>query len=222
MSLVFGVKKSAVRGVLRLEIPVQAKHCVFRGPCFVGAYSYIGHHSEVHCATIGRYCSIGNYALIGLPNTHDIAALSTHLFAAGSTGPFTGSREFAALRSRSEPGRFNRQKPVTIGADVWIGTGAMILGGVSIGHGAVIGANAVVSRDVPPYAIVRGVPAKISRYRFDADTIARMLALEWWTLDLASLPEVVDFTDAEGAMDRIEAANLPQLNPVKRTIQPSA
>lgn len=69
---------------------------------------------------------------------------------------------------------------VTIGNDVWIGTEAMILSGVTIGNGAVIAARSVVSRDVPPYAIVAGSPAKIVRYRFDEETIARFQALKWW------------------------------------------
>jgi hypothetical protein len=69
---------------------------------------------------------------------------------------------------------------IAIGSDVWIGTRAMILSGVTIGHGAVVAAGAVVTRDVPPYAIVAGVPARVLRYRFDADTIERLLAIAWW------------------------------------------
>ena len=71
-------------------------------------------------------------------------------------------------------------KRVTIGNDVWIGHGAVILPGVSIGTGAVIGANAVVTKDVPPYMIVAGVPAKILRPRFDEKTVERLLQSAWW------------------------------------------
>jgi acetyltransferase-like isoleucine patch superfamily enzyme len=69
---------------------------------------------------------------------------------------------------------------VVVGNDVWIGTGVTILSGVTIGDGAVVGARAVVARDVPPYAVVVGSPARVARYRFDEDTIAKLLELRWW------------------------------------------
>lgn len=75
--------------------------------------------------------------------------------------------------------------PLEIGSDVWVGTGAFVLGGVSIGHGAVIGAKAVVTRDVPPYTIVAGNPAQVVRRRFDDRTCERLLALRWWEWDPA-------------------------------------
>ena len=67
-----------------------------------------------------------------------------------------------------------------VGNDVWIGYRATIMPGVTIGHGAIIGACAVVTRDVPPYAIVGGNPARVIRMRFEADTVARLLTLAWW------------------------------------------
>ena len=69
---------------------------------------------------------------------------------------------------------------VSIGHDVWIGTEALILSGVSIGHGAVIAARSVVTKDVPPYAIVAGVPARVIRSRFDPATVASLLRIAWW------------------------------------------
>ena len=74
-------------------------------------------------------------------------------------------------------------KPITIGHDVWVGSGAFIRDGVTIGHGAVIGAGAVVTRNVNPYAIVGGVPAKELRSRFDADTVEYLLDLKWWDME---------------------------------------
>ncbi|MBR2872690.1 MAG: CatB-related O-acetyltransferase, partial [Lentisphaeria bacterium] len=71
-----------------------------------------------------------------------------------------------------------------IGSDVWIGLNAVIMDGVTVGNGAVIGTNAVVTKDVPPYAIVVGIPAKVLRYRFDSDTIARLEKLRWFDRDL--------------------------------------
>ena len=71
-------------------------------------------------------------------------------------------------------------KPCTIGNDVWIGCNATILRGVKVGDGAVIGANSLVNRDVPPYAIVGGVPARIIRYRFDERVVEQLLRIRWW------------------------------------------
>lgn len=73
-------------------------------------------------------------------------------------------------------------KHTTIGSDVWIGHGAIIKAGITIGHGTAIGAGSVVKKDVPPYAIVAGVPAKLIRYRFDNETVSQLLATNWWTL----------------------------------------
>jgi acetyltransferase-like isoleucine patch superfamily enzyme len=73
-----------------------------------------------------------------------------------------------------------RRDDITIGSDVWVGRDAVLLGGIAIGHGAIVGAYSVVAKDIPPYAVVVGNPAQILRYRFDPDTIARLLALRWW------------------------------------------
>ena len=70
-----------------------------------------------------------------------------------------------------------------VGNDVWIGYEAVILSGVTIGDGAIIGSRAVVTKDVPPYTIVGGVPARAIRKRFDEDTIAKLKALQWWDWD---------------------------------------
>ena len=76
---------------------------------------------------------------------------------------------------------------ITIGSDVWIGRAAVILGGVTIGHGAIVGAFAVVAKNVPPYAIVVGNPYRIIRYRFGPKQIAHLLALKWWEWDDATI-----------------------------------
>ena len=92
---------------------------------------------------------------------------------------------------------------VTIGSDVWSGHNANIMPGVSVGDGAVIAAGAVVTRDVPPYAVVAGVPATIKRYRFDEKTIARLLSVRWWELELSELSGL-PFREIDRCLDLIE------------------
>ena len=90
-----------------------------------------------------------------------------------------------------------RVAEVVIGNDVWIGMRVIIMPGVSVGHGAVIGAGAVVVKDVPPYAIVGGVPAKIIRYRFTPEVIEKLLEFQWWNYDEAILKKNVSLFQKE-------------------------
>lgn len=116
---------------------------------------------------IGRCCSIALYAVFMLGGGH-----STENF---STFPFFMATGDKAPDFEGEGYDFSEQNSITVGDDVWIGYRATILSGVKIGQGAVIGAGALVSKDVPPYAIVGGVPAKIIKYRFDEKIIKRLL-----------------------------------------------
>lgn len=78
---------------------------------------------------------------------------------------------------------YDEFKEIYIGNDVWIGQRAMVMGGVRIGNGAVVGAGAVVTKDVPPYTIVGGVPAKIIRYRFSDKVVKKLQSSKWWDYD---------------------------------------
>lgn len=82
---------------------------------------------------------------------------------------------------------FEEFEKIGIGNDVWIGANVIILDGIEIGDGAVVAAGSVITKSVPPYAIVGGVPAKIIRYRFEKDKIEKLLILKWWDMDLAYL-----------------------------------
>jgi len=135
----------------------------------LGRYSYTGRNTVILHASIGAFCSISWNVSIGGAN-HDYSRISQHSFLYGSV-----------LRPEDEPIPYNRfDDPVNIGHDVWIAAGAVIMRGVTIGDGAVIGANAVVTRDVPPYAIVVGSPAKVIKYRFEPEIIELLLQLKWW------------------------------------------
>ncbi len=96
------------------------------------------------------------------------------------------------------PNRFQ----VVVGHDVWIGRGVTIFGGVKIGNGAVIGTNAVVAKDIPPYAVAVGNPARVVKYRFDADTVKKMLAVKWWNWSMKKI-----------------ADNLPLMNDVEKFLE---
>lgn len=100
------------------------------------------------------------------------------------TGSATSFPIYSRMLKMPEPVE-NGGRPggVTIGNDVWVGHAAIILPGVSIGHGAVVGAGAVVTRDVPPYTIVGGIPAKTIRLRYSQDVIDKLLAIRWWDWD---------------------------------------
>ncbi len=139
----------------------------------LGDHSYINSRSFVSNATIGRYTSIAHDVQIGL-GAHPISMVSTH-------GAFYSNNK--GFETYADHEYFKEFAPITIGNDVWIGARAMLLDGISIGDGAVIAAGAVVTRNVEPYAVVGGVPAKLIKYRFDKEIIEKLLGIKWWDLD---------------------------------------
>ncbi|MDD3409312.1 MAG: CatB-related O-acetyltransferase [Eubacteriales bacterium] len=122
---------------------------------------------------IGKFCSIacGAKFLFNSAN-HSLSSLSTY--------PFPLFFEEWGLDKKDVAQAWDNKGDIVIGSDVWIGYEAVILAGVTIGDGAVIGARAVVTRDVPPYAIVGGVPARLIRRRFPDDAVEALLRLRWW------------------------------------------
>ena len=150
--------------------------------CRVGTGSYVNEFSRLYKARIGNYCSIADNVSCGF-GTHRMDGISTHPSFTYDTLSQLGWR----LREDTAKG-FNPVKSpsaapgysVDIGNDVWIGTHAVLLDGVTVGTGAVVGAGAVVTHDVPPYAIVAGVPARIMGYRHEEDVIEELLKSEWW------------------------------------------
>ena len=134
-------------------------------------------------ADIGRFCSVGN-GVRTIHGTHPI----TSPFA--TTSPVFFSLRKQAMYTFAKEQRFEELlPPVSIGNDCWIGDRAMIIGGLTVGDGAVVLAGAVVTKNVPPYAIVGGVPAKILKYRYDEETIAWLQGVCWWNRPLDWLKE---------------------------------
>jgi acetyltransferase-like isoleucine patch superfamily enzyme len=127
--------------------------------------------------TIGKFCSIAGEVTIQLGGNHSMNWVSTYPFSS-FPDDWPGVSAFSYVRGENP--EIDRQLEVRIGNDVWIGWGAHIMPGVTVGDGAVIGAKAVVTRDVEPYAIVAGNPARLIRKRFDEETIRRLLEIRWW------------------------------------------
>jgi phosphonate metabolism protein (transferase hexapeptide repeat family) len=139
----------------------------------LGDYSYLGENCEVADAAIGRFTAIANSVRIGAPN-HPMDRPSQHRFTyCPEYYEAAATRDHAFFADR-------RAAKVTIGNDCWIGHGAIILPGVTVGDGAVIAAGAVVSRDVPPYTVVGGVPARPIRERFPRGIAERLRRIAWW------------------------------------------
>lgn len=139
-------------------------------------YSYFARNAYANNLVVGKFCSIG-------PNF--CCGLGIHPTNLVSTSPYFYR------------GKIEEYKQTTIGNDVFIGANVTILDGITIADGAVIGAGAVVTRDIPPYAIAVGVPAKVVKYRFDEDTIQRLLAEQWWNGTADDIRKFMDKTSSE-------------------------
>lgn len=137
----------------------------------MGDYTYTGPFDMIFSAVIGKFCSI-SYGVTIPPPEHNYHRLSLH--------PFIHLPNYGIFNDGEVIPSDMQNKPLRIGNDVWIGCNSTILRGVTIGDGAIIAANALVNRDVPPYAIVGGVPAKIIKYRFNPEVIDKLLELKWW------------------------------------------
>lgn len=144
----------------------------------VGKATYITRNCYFYKTKIGRYCSIGNDVKI-LWHNHPTSFVSTHPLFYNSGLKFSGLT-FKSTNDFQEEKLVSEDYICIIEDDVWIGDNVSIMGGVTIGTGAVLGAGCIVTKDVPPFAIVAGVPAKILRYRFSNSQIELLLKSKWW------------------------------------------
>ncbi len=143
---------------------------------------------------IGAFCSIGPEVTIFLGGEHRFDWVTTF--------PFT--RFWPAAAQVRDPPR--PKGDVVIGNDVWIGRSATIMSGVKVGDGAVVGACSLVTKDVAPYAIVGGNPARLIRTRFDADTVERLCAIRWWNWEDARIEEYLPLLLDDRVDDFLAAA----------------
>lgn len=167
----------------------------------LGDYSYVERQAEVIYAKIGKFCCIAANARINALD-HPLERVSQHKMTYRANEYFLGAKLDSEFRARRQG------KLVETGNDVWIGHGAIIKPGVKIGHGAVVAAGAIVTRDVPAYAIVAGVPARFLRWRFEPKVSARIIALAWWDWEhdrLAAAVEDMRLLSADAFVEKYEA-----------------
>ncbi len=127
--------------------------------------------TETSPLKVGAFCSVAGQTLFMCSGQHP-------------TNSATSFPIYSRMLNRPEPiENAGRPGGVTVGNDVWIGHGAIVLPGVEIGDGAIVGAGAVVTKNVPPYAIVGGSPARVIKYRFPPDVISKLIAIQWWQWD---------------------------------------
>jgi len=187
------------------EIPVRLFGGTLAGTS-IGAYSTVAKGAVIRAAGIGRYCSIGDDCIIG-PAQHPVDWLSTTSF------PYIDNAFGLGLNTLDFP----VIQPLQIGNDVWVGARVCIMGGIKVQHGAIVAMGAVVTKDVPPYAIVGGTPAKVIKYRFSEKLIERLLTYKWWQYDLPAAAKAgtqIAWNDPERALDQIEEARLAYKVPV--------
>ncbi|MAL59271.1 MAG: acetyltransferase [Flavobacteriaceae bacterium] len=149
--------------------------CNFSGKIKIGYATTLGYNNFIHGdVEIGKYCQLGADVAIHSTN-HPVNYLSTYVNKKLFDGELSKLKEI---------------KKITIGHDVWIGHNAIIVGNVTIGNGAIIASGAVVTKDVTPYSVVAGVPAKEIKKRFTSNIVSEIEALQWWNMDEKELHKV--------------------------------
>lgn len=157
------------------------------GGVTIGAYSYIsGPGSVVHSGRIGRFCSIARGVVIGL-DEHDITKMTTH--------PILYAKSYGVA---DLDGSDQLKDPPEIGDDVWLGVNSIVLRGVTVGKGAVVGAGSVVTRNVEPYSVVAGVPARHIKFRFSHDVREVLTNDDWCALTGEQLAERLSNSNVAG------------------------
>ncbi|MGI3168342.1 chloramphenicol acetyltransferase [Pseudooceanicola sp. C21-150M6] len=146
----------------------------------IGDYSYCDRYADIANATVGKFANIAAFVRIGATD-HPLETAACHHFLYRSADYWEDAEfdaEFFAHR---------RSRRAFVGHDTWLGHGSMVKPEVTVGHGAVVASGAVVTRDVAPYTIVAGTPAKVLRLRQPVEIAERLVALAWWDWDHATL-----------------------------------
>jgi len=176
---------------------VKINNNVTLNNCIISDFSYIGSNSKLLNCKVGKFCSIASNVKIGLgrhPSSDFI-----------STSPVFYSQKGQLPISFPSTNSFEEYLPIEIGNDVWIGYQVVILDGVKVGNGAIIATGSVVTQNIPDYAIVGGIPAKVIKYRFSPKEIAFLLSLKWWEKNIEWIKENINkFDNIKEMMDKYQ------------------
>ncbi|MCI8526879.1 DapH/DapD/GlmU-related protein [Lachnospiraceae bacterium 42-17] len=186
-------KKARVMNTV-LEEYVNITHHAEIVNSVIGKRTSIGRYSKIRDSRIGSYCSISWDVTIGAVS-HPLEYVSSHAF--------LYRKQFGIV----EEDKIFEAKGTIIGNDVWIGCGSIIMDGITIGDGAVIGAGSVVTKDVLPYSIIAGVPAKLIRKRFDNEIITGLLDSQWWTWEDNELKSKKGLLDEPVTIEIVDKLN---------------
>lgn len=176
------------------EVTIKPNCLISENVSSIGNCTYIGNGTKImECSLIGNFCSISHDVKIGLTN-HPSNLVSTSTFFYEESKGIIDKTTFTD----------KIDKRTKVEHDVLISANAMIMNGVTLGTGCIVAAGAFVKEDVPPYAIVAGIPAKIIRYRFDEKAIEKLLSSNWWNMDLVKLKSLKDqFGNVDSFVDAI-------------------
>jgi acetyltransferase-like isoleucine patch superfamily enzyme len=200
-----------LHGIIRISPGARIFRSTICGPLYLsrntqlgpdvvaGKYTGMNESCFIARGTIGAYCAIGARSSFN-PFNHPTSWLSIHEFQyhAKAYDWIEEYRNFDRLERTAD-----MFEAVSVGNDVWTGHHVNVMGGVRVGDGAIIAAGSVVTKDVPPYAVVAGVPAVVKRLRFPDATIERLMRVKWWELDLSDLSGL-PFRDIDRCLDLIE------------------
>lgn len=166
-----------------VELGDHVRLCHHAQICFsnIGAKTTVSRYTKIQYADIGKFCSISWDVTIGALD-HPVHSISMHAF------PW--NKNYGILKDT--PPKRIKQDRVTIGNDVWVGCGAIIMPRIKIGDGAIIGAGSVVTHDVKPYEIVAGSPARHIKWRFNEDIRNALLSSEWWNWSDQKIHDNID------------------------------
>ena len=192
---------TTIRKNVSIENCSIACYCLIMDGCYfhktiLGDYSYSNMHTTILRSEIGKFCSIASHVFIG-PTSHPLDKISTH--------PFLFFKNVGNLIDEDEQKVVDKREGTLtkIGNDVWIGQGATIMPGITIGDGAIVGARSVVTKDVEPYSIVMGLPAKRTMYRFDKEIVDRLTTIEWWNWNRSKIKEnIKEFSNIEAFVNK--------------------
>ncbi len=165
----------------------------------IGEYSSVGRYAKIVHTNIGKFCAISwDVTINAISHPHTNLSISAFPYV-----PYVGDFVDKRIQAHAE---------VEIKNDVWIGANVVVMPNITIGNGAIIGAGAVVTKDVPDYAVVAGVPAKIIKYRFSDEIISDLLKLKWWNWDRKIIKEHIHLFQNEVTLDTIKKLKKIEIN----------